>query len=522
MWGCGKAPSPGSLPAGHRERPDLILFSIDTMRADHLGCYGYSRDTSPFFDSLARVGTRFASAWAPSPWTLPSHATMLTGALSPRHGAIEEEHAIAGDLTLLSESLSEAGYLCCGVVTSIFVSELYGFGRGFDHFHDFGIVSGENSGQPPPRSADVLTHALEWAREQAEGQPLFLFLHVYDVHYPYDAPPPWNEKFNRPSTGEELHYENYYHYLRHPPTPEQFDQQIGQYDEEIAYVDETWSRFHTTWTAARPNTICLITSDHGEEFGERGSWGHAHTLAPELLQVPWIVSGPGVRAQTVTERVGLEDLAPTLAGLAGVSFDPVDGRDRTALIRDGIRSTDDPTAARFASTYRRHTWLHRWHEDGHDLVFNLPRMVYRLYDLNHDPHAEHDRFPADLDRAQAMSLAMYSYLEQPWEATQDGVVRSGNGLFVIDGQRQNQEMIVKQGQRFALFPPDAAVTWYGIDDPLLENQRDVQSGPWQALGGALPGPDDTGLRWHGRLPTSADTELTTDQKERLRALGYVE
>ncbi len=513
---CGGQRPERPLPTGNGERPDLILLSIDTLRADHLGCYGYERDTSPFLDSLAGRGTWFTQAWAPTPWTLPSHATLLSGLLPLHHGAEEEQHAITTAAPMIAEALAAAGYGTCGVVTSIFVSARYGFARGFQHFHDFGVATGDSAEIGTPDADDVFAHALQWAAEQPDGRPLFLFLHVYDVHYPYDAPPPWNERFNRPARPEELHYENYYFYLQHPLTAEQLAQQMGQYDEEIAYVDDALRRFYRTWTASRRNTVLLVTADHGEEFGERGSWGHAHTLTPEQLHVPWLVTGAGVRRQRIDQRVGLEDMAPTLAGLAALPGDvrarfATDGVDRSDQIRRGAPAGEDRVAARFASTCRRHTLEHRWHEPPYDLIFDLPHLEYHLYDLSADPQARRDVLQDHLARARELNDDMYAWLGQPWEAVAAGTVQS-DGLFVVDGQRQNQEMAVTAGRRFALFPPDARLTWRGPDG--------AESGPWQALGGELPSPDDPALRWHGPLLESETRAPDELQQQRLRSLGY--
>ena len=331
--------------------------------------------------------------------------------------------------------------------------------------------------------------------EQPAGKPLFLFLHVYDVHYPYDPPPPWNERFNRPARPEELHYENYYYYQQHPLTGEQLAQQMGQYDEEIAYVDDALRRFYRTWTASRRNTVLLVTADHGEEFGERGSWGHAHTLTPEQLHVPWLVTGAGVHRQRIDQRVGLEDMAPTLAGLAALPGEvrarfATDGVDRSNQIRHGAPAGAPPP---------------------YDLIFDLPHLEYQLYDLAADPQARRDVLQDHLALARRLNEDMYEWLGQPWEAVAAGTMRS-DGLFVVDGQRQNQEMAVSAGQRFALFPPDARLTWRGPDG--------TESGPWQALGGDLPPPDDPALRWHGPLLDSEIRALDERQRQRLRSLGY--
>jgi arylsulfatase A-like enzyme len=523
LLGCG-ASEDGSSPDSTGARPNVVLLSIDTLRPDHLGAWGYSRDTSPFLDELARRGTRFANAWAPSPWTLPSHATMLTGLFPHRHGAERSELTIDLAAARLPEMLLADGYGTCGVVTSIFVSDKYDFGRGFEHFHDFGIQDGTRATPDAPEAEEVFDHALEWAAGQPDDRPLFLFLHVYDVHYPCDAPSPWDEKYDRPSRPDELEYENYFYYLRNPLTPEQLEHQRNQYDEEIAYVDAMFERFVERWKAERPQTIFMVVSDHGEELGERGSWGHAHTLTPEQLHVPWIVSGLGIRDQVVEQRVGLEDLAATIAGLTGAPFATGEGLDRSSQLRDGAEVGTDAVAARFASTHRFRTIRHRWHEPPYDLIADLGRVQYQLYDLENDPGGLEDLLTGDraADRMQAarMNREMYEWLGQPWE-----VVRAGRlvteGVFVVNGQRQNQEIEAAAGLRFAMFPLDAEVTFVTVDSE--------QYGPY-SVAGSLPGeaerlqPDDTEppLRWHGEPLDSGDAELTEEQRERLRALGYLD
>jgi arylsulfatase A-like enzyme len=193
------------IPRGDSGRPDVILLSIDTLRADHLGAYGYGVPTSPFIDQLASEGTRFADAWSPSPWTLPSHTTMLSGQLPIHHGTIEDDLHIRDDLPLVQESFQEAGYQTFGIVATLYVSSKYGFDRGFDGFHDFGVLTKELNNLSTVGADQVFRHALQRLQKSQRGKPVFAFLHVYDPHYSYNAPIPWNEKFDRkPVVGDAI------------------------------------------------------------------------------------------------------------------------------------------------------------------------------------------------------------------------------------------------------------------------------------------------------------------------------
>jgi arylsulfatase A-like enzyme len=506
--GCGGRNGGADAPPLH---PTIVLLSIDTLRPDHLGAWGYERATSPFLDELAARGTRFADAWAPAPWTLPSHATMLSGLLPRHHGAVRSELSIDREAPWLPEALAGAGYATCGVVTSIFVSDEYGFARGFAHFFDFGLAEESREDDEAPDAEEVFAHALEWAAAQPADQPLFLFLHVYDAHYPCAAPPPWNELFDRSSLTSELRYEDYFYYQKHPLTPKQLEHQINQYDEEIAYVDATFRDFVGTWTANRPQTVFLVVADHGEELGERGSWGHGHTLYPEQLHVPWLVAGPGIRKQVVEQRVGLTDLAATIAGLAGVPFAEGDGLDRTEQLRTGREVGPDRVAGRFASTNRRATVKHRWHEPPFDLIVDLQYRGTELYDLATDPHAEHDLHRERRNQVATMRRNLYAWLGEPWEAEQDGRLTT-DGVFVHDGQAYREAIDMTAGTRFAVFPLDAEVNFLAADG--------TRVGPYSVASGDLPNPDDPCLGWHGKKLAIEAVPLSEEQQERLRSLGY--
>lgn len=500
--GCGSTPD--------ARPPDLVLISLDTLRADHLGSYGAEREVSPFLDRLAEEGTRFADAWAPSPWTLPSHATLLTGRHTFEHGAIEDGHGIDRRAAMLPEVLRAAGYRTGAAVTSVYVSSRYGMDRGFDHFHDFGIVDGTLATQTTLDAEEVLDHGLAWASDQPDDAPVFLFLHLYDIHYPYDPPAPWNERLDPPARPEILSYENYFHYLRNPLDEATYAHLRNQYDEEILYVDDALRRFHAAWSTRRPDTVFAVVSDHGEEFGERGSWGHAHTLTPEQLHIPWILHGPGVEAQVVEARAGLEDVAPTLAGLAGVGF-PASGLDRSAQVGGGAAPPGD--AARFASTSRFRTLKHRWHDPPLDLVVDLARSQAVLYDLARDPRATTDLSGSRRDDALRLMAGLYAWRGEPWELRAAATLET-DGVIVVGGAPQGSRVEAPAGIRFAVYPLDAAVR--------ATTAAGVVSGPWAVLGGTTPDATDPLLGWEGRPLESIPADLSPEDRERLRSLGYID
>ncbi len=343
---CGSSGTVALSP-GDPSRPDVILVSVDSLRPDHLGAYGHSEATSPFLDRLAGAGQRFTEARSHSPWTLPSHVTMLSGRGPLEHEVIEDTRRIPEDLPLIQVELARAGYATGGFVSTIYVSDTYGFARGFDRFEDFDITKRTNL-RHGVRAEQVVDEALSWAKT-IDDKPIFLFVHLYDVHYPYLPPEPWNFQIDKVGTRKSTRYRNYEYYLGNPVKSSRWTHLNAQYDESIAYADAQLSRLGASWARAGRKVTWVVTADHGEELGEHGSWGHGHTLHPEVMRVPLIVSGDGVSAAAVRdERVGGIDVAATVAALAGVPFpcSGVDVRGPVEPARDVVFETSRFDSAR--------------------------------------------------------------------------------------------------------------------------------------------------------------------------------
>jgi arylsulfatase A-like enzyme len=501
------------LPAGNPRQPDVILLSIDTLRADHLGTYGYSRDTSPYLDRLAAEGTVYEQMWSPASWTLPSHTTMLSGENPLHHGAIEDHIHIPADVPLVQELFRAKGFGTSGTVATLFVSSRYGFDRGFDHFVDFGIRDKHTNNLSTVDADQVFHQAIDWAQDQPAGKPLFVFLHVYDAHNVYDAPPPWNEKFDRaPMWGDEA-YKKYEAYKKAMIPAVQLAHQVAQYDEEIAFVDHAFGEFVDKWRGDGRQAVIVVTADHGEEFGERGSWGHGHTLWPEQLHVPLIVNGPGVPVQRLTTRIGTEDIAPTLAGLAGFDFHAMDGVDRSAEIRTGTEPPLPHEPAALASTSRFDSMVYRWHAGPYDLYVDIPEGERALCDVDADPKCKVNLYRTDKERGEALFHDMNAWLGEPWRAVSAGRIEAVDGYIFSNGERKEQSLDVTPGQTFAVHPGDAKILFHA---------GDATKGPWQPLGGSVPGARCP-LTYNGRFLVNSELgEKTEEETEMLEQLGYVQ
>ncbi len=510
LLACTSGPPP--LPAGDPERPDVILVSVDTLRADHLGAYGHTRDTSPFLDGLAARGARFDSAWSPSPWTLPSHVSLLSGRSPLTHGVVESELVLGPDLPLVQEVFTAAGFRSAGVVASLFVSSRYGFERGFEHFHDFGIHDPGTNLRATVDAGDVFAHAHQWVASQPPGEPVFLFLHVYDPHYPCAAPAPFSTRFDAET--EAVPYTRYSHYLKNPLEPEVMAQITAAYDEEIAYTDHALSLLASAWEAAGRSALWTVVSDHGEELGERGSWGHGHTLYPEQLHVPWITAGPGVTAAVIEDRVALEDVAPTLAGLAGLALPTPDGTDRSGQLTRGETPRPRTPPARIASTSRFKTHRLRYAEPPWDLYVDLRSGEMGLCKAADDPGCLRDRAGEHPEVVRFMDDRLYPMLGTPWVSTQPLRLET-DGTFVSGGRLRPGHLSVEPGQPFALLPPDAALRWTAGGEV-----GGIRGGPVSAAGGPLPAAGDP-VRYTGPPMHALRQDLAAEERDALEALGYV-
>jgi arylsulfatase A-like enzyme len=373
-----------------KEVSGIVLISIDTLRADHLGCYGYPRETSPFLDQLAARGARFEQAISPSSWTLPSHASMLTGLYPSSHRAVDAASSIAPSAVTVAELLRGEGFATGAVVTSWFVSANYGFDRGFDWFQDLDQTAHEKAGKTVD-AREVVDLAEEWLEARAD-QRFFLFLHLYDTHYTYNPPPPYRELFATDYKGPRRKYRRYKYYKRSPPTAERLAFEMSMYDGEIRYVDDQLARLYGILDrlGLQENTLIIVTSDHGEEFGERGSWGHGHTLFEEQVHVPLLVAGPGIEGpQTIAAQVGLVDLPPTLLELVDLSPpEGLHGRSLAPLLRGQVtdsRSSAADGRPALLDTSRFDTNLIGLRRRGWKLLLDLGTGRESLFDLSTDP-----------------------------------------------------------------------------------------------------------------------------------------
>lgn len=379
--GCNRVEKHQKATPASVDHKNVILISIDTLRADELGCYGSIDALTPTLDFLSTKGVVFNHAQAAAPWTLPSHASMLTGLYPFSHRAIDGTTALGKDLFYLPHFLSKMGFSTAGFVSVDYVGEQYGFKRGMGTFEQFD--------DPPPKK--ILGQAQEWIGKQ-NGR-FFCFIHLFDPHEPYSPTPEFIEKY-APSCPKNIGP----YYQRHGVVTK--DARALQcrrelYRAEIAGIDKALGRFFRNLNKAKlmDDTLLIVTSDHGEGFLEHGYVGHVHSLFQEVLAVPLIIAGKGVPKNVRTDApVSHVDIVPTIMKWLGfplrIQFQGIPLFDEAKLVhRRAVFSMvfHNPFAALAMF-------------DGRYKYIEFPRvrtgneiMTSALYDLASDPKEQTNR-----------------------------------------------------------------------------------------------------------------------------------
>jgi arylsulfatase A-like enzyme len=289
-------------------RPDLILISIDCLRADHVGAYGYDRATTPSLDALAKDGVVFEDAVSVSSWTLPTHMSILTGVLPTHHGLRQSQKKFSS-VPYLPDLLAERSYQSVGIVSSLLLTPTFGFDEGFDRY--YALVD-----EPAEKLVDTAIREME----ESGGRGRFLFLHLFDAHWPYFPPEELMSRFGeRPKDMSELLKKVI---DRRPPAgPEEIEGLKSLYDAEVFQIDRELGRFLEALKIAGryDGSLIVVTADHGESFYEHGFWQHSEVIYNEVSHIPLIVKWPGNSPQgRVGEVVDQLDIFPTFLEAAAL------------------------------------------------------------------------------------------------------------------------------------------------------------------------------------------------------------
>ena len=326
----------GGDPAGRGEarRPNIVLYVVDTVRADRLGVYGYDLPTSPRLDAFAEEAVLFENAYAQSSWTRPAMASLFTGLLPPAHRTVGRRSVLPEDASTLAEILAANGYEALGLVRNPNVGRAFGFAQGFARFRS----------EDRDRDESMLDRVRLWLDErQGAEEPFFLYLHAIDPHGPYAPAPEFERMFD--AGGAPDHYRTVRYLLQLnqrevEPDPGTAEALSRLYDAEVAQNDRAFGQLldELDGRGLGQDTAVIYVSDHGEEFADHGRWEHGVSLYEEVLRIPFIMRLPGVPPRRVEAPAQQVDLLPTLLGYLDIEPPATDGRDLLSVPRRG----DDP------------------------------------------------------------------------------------------------------------------------------------------------------------------------------------
>lgn len=369
---------------------NVLIVTIDTLRADRLGSYGYREASTPHLDALAARGQRFSQATTVTPLTLPAHSSLFTGTYPAFHGVRDNGGFYLEDSqTTLAEILRQDGFRTGGFVGAFVLDSRWGIAQGFDRFFDdfdlteFDEAPGMDAIQRP--GSKVVDEALEWLQEDS-STPFLGWVHLYDPHTPYEAPEPYSSRF--PAT------------------------RSGAYDAEIAYTDHQVGRLMDGLEelGRLEDTLVVIAADHGEMLGAHGEVTHGFFIYDEAVHIPLILAGPGLEPAVVPEQVRIIDIFPTVLAQLGKEIPgTVQGVDLTPFSRGEGRRL----------VAHSESWTPRYHygwselqsiQDGRYKFIQAPQR--ELYDLLQDPLEATNLALADPARADAMEATLERLLDQ--------------------------------------------------------------------------------------------------------------
>ena len=427
----------------HQEPHGIILISLDTLRADHLGTYGYQRNTSPTIDAFAKESIVFENAVVQAPNTLPSHMSIMTS-LYPHFHGVKSNTSLPEEGVTLAELLREGGFATAAFTDGGWMRAAFGFSQGFETY----------DGEEKIGIAKILPKVKKWL-DKNSSQPFFLFLHCYDIHSPYDPPPPYDTMFHDtvytvsfvPST-ENLRLAAWNHIRLND---QDLRYAVCLYDGGIRYTDDMLGKFFAYLRNANlyDKTLIIVTSDHGEEFMEHGSFLHWQLYYRPNLHVPLIIHLPassqkGVRIDDLVQSI---DLLPTVLDLAGLpehseaqgkSLVPVINAHSNFLyffLRQAVQLFSEDFPLSFSET---RSYLMRGRHvsvigDDYQMIYNKASQALQLFNIHSDPFTQdnvaknhsdivenllsgYTKFYSTLSTAEAPTLVLDKQTEEQLEA----------------------------------------------------------------------------------------------------------
>jgi arylsulfatase A-like enzyme len=420
-----------ALPPASHNSPNVLLLVLDTVRAQSLSLYGYHRPTTPHLERLAKAGVCFEQAISTAPWTLPSHASMFTGR-SPYELFSDWTSPLDNTYPTLAEVLKARGYVTAGFVANlVYCTRESGLDRGFVHYEDFPFSSKQlilsaSSGQALANSnklrdifdyhevlnrktAATLSHDfLDWLSRH-DQRPFFAFLNYFDAHEPYLPPEPFDEMFGpKRSRGPFLYLAHEVHRVdKWKMSPDEIQVELDAYEGTIAYLDNQLGVLFDELDrrGALDNTVVIVTSDHGEEFGEHGVFSHGHSLYLPSLRVPLLISFPSriPSRKRVHEPVSLRDLPATVVDLIGLDKAHSFPGESLARYWDDSADTVKPAPEMLLSEVQQITGWPQWYPNVKGAMKSL---VYEdMHYIKHEGDGREELYDFESDSGETQDLS---------------------------------------------------------------------------------------------------------------------
>ncbi len=396
------------------DKPNIILLSIDTMRADR-----FSNRTSPNLVEFAKKSIVFDNAYCTFPSTLPSHTSVMTGLYVGHHQVsrpvdeIVRVKQIPPQLTTIAEMAQQAKYFTAGITDGGFVSKFFGFDRGFHQYSENIHMA--------RKDVATIANAVTWLNKNSQ-RPFFLFLHSYEVHEPFNPPPEvFRKLFPKPALDQQpvITMDLLHRIVKGDIVPKESQKEFIRqcYDAEVYFFDQNFATLLNELKRLKldQNTVILIFADHGEQFFDReNSFGHGKTLAPEEIRVPLILHIPGKKPEQRKDLVSLVDIYPTVANLMGI---------KPAARGDGINLLEPANSKQrfnrpifYEVTYGKEA---RWGAQTHEfkLVLDKQKGTESFYDLRKDPEERNDLGKTESRSLKQMKQLLASYVQKSTSPT---------------------------------------------------------------------------------------------------------
>ena len=431
---------------GSPRRPNVVLVVVDTLRADFLGSYGFGGPISDNLDRLAADSVLFENAFAPAPWTKPSIASLLTSHYPQVHGVTSHEGEfwndasdeaarigiLSDEVITLAESLQSVGYATAAFITNPWLEADYGFAQGFDHYDD------SLSAVPADR---VGAAARIWLESREPGRPFFLYLHLMDVHFPYAVNAErgdFDALAGSPQLVSNVRLEEHQEMQTHPSfnvewQPEWATDEARRtlsywrslYASGVRRMDHDLSGFldYLEQGGRLEDSYFVLTSDHGEELFEHGSWNHGKNLFFHQLHIPLFIRPPGglVGGRRVDEIVELIDLMPTMMAVAGADAMPqMQGQDLSAFLAG---DTPQVRGVSYATATQPFPGLHSMRTVDNKLIFDLDTSQAWLFDVVDDPEEQRNQ-AGSADWAKLASQLRYRLTTHIGDSLANGTLTS--------------------------------------------------------------------------------------------------